>query len=782
MPQGRKRSPIEVVSDEPKPQTATVTIGDDGSLTVETSRTDDDAADDTGAGDDTSFDRNLADDLGKDALDAIAGWLLDGVEADKESRREWEDTANIASLYLGVKLEDPTTSVSADGTVTKVIATCMLEALTKLWSVARAELLPVSGPVKVRNDQTALDTKSLMPEPPGIAAPGPAPQASPQPGAAPAPQSGGIAAAVPEKPPTYDELAQALESDLNHYLTVRDREYYPDFSKMLSNRALIGNAFRKVYRCPLRRRPVSVWVKAQDLIVSNDCSHLQGAGRITEVVKIRQSTMRRLMVAGAYRDITLVQPTGRTTPTEEAVAQQEGITATPQLPGDFEHMVYEIRSEIGSSASNTFIGDLGKLDRDENGKKLGYPLPYRVSIDVDSREILEIRRNWKKGDPDHNPKRTYVKYGFIPGTGFYDWGLIHLVGNPTQAATMIQRAGVDASLFANFPGGMFLKSPASRQASTVIRPNPGEFQGVDGGGASKIQDVFMPMPYKEPSAQSMALIQKFEGDVRRLAGTIDIPVGEGRIGNTPVGTVMSYIEAVTQVPSAVHKDDHIAQQEEYELLRQLFADEPDQLVAGNKTPKRKKWLAEEILIPDLVPTADPNTPSQIHRLMKVQAKVTLGGMPQFQGIADQRAIWQQAMQELGTDPASVTLPPQPPQAGQMPPQVIAAQIKAQSQKDSDAAKLEIAQTTAQAKKEETAEESQQRELDRESETQRAALEHGVSHIATLHDTANAAADRAQEDRHHAIDTVAAAQQAAQQPSPGGTPPSGQSPGFGGPTF
>lgn len=747
----RRRGPVVVEDDAPQDMTvATVTIGDDGSLDVEIKPSGGAQAE---SSKDDSFDRNLALDMDQTALNAICSWLLDGVESDRESRREWEDTANVAAKYLGVKLEDPTTSVSADGTVSKTIASCMLEALTKLWSTARAELLPVGGPIKVRDDQTPLAKKAEKAKPAGgIAA---APPAAPN----------GVGAMPPETPPTHDELAESLQADLNHYLTVRDKEYYPDFSKMLLNRALVGMAFRKVYRCPLRRRPVSVWVKAQDLIVSNDCSHLQGAGRITEVVKIRQSTMRRLMVAGAYRDVALVQPTGQVTPTELAVAETEGIMATSQLPSDYEHMVYEVRSEIGSTASANFIGDLAKLDKDETGKAPGYPLPYRIAIDLDSREILEIRRNWKKGDKDHHPKRTYVKYGFIPGIGFYDWGLIHLTGNPTQAATMLQRAGVDATLFANFPGGIFLKGPASRQSSTVVRPNPGEFQGVDGGGASKIQDVFMPLPYRDPSANVIALQSKFENDVRRLAGAIEIPVGEGRIGNTPVGTIMSYIESISMVPSAVHKDDHISQQEEYEMLRDLFVDEPDALIAGNRTPARAAWTAEELMLPDLVPAADPNTPSTIHRLMKIQGRVTLGGMPQFQGIADNRAIYKDAMRVLGGDPDEFTLPEAPPAPAQKDPKVIAAEIRDQTAARSDATKAHVAQVNADAKVVAENQETEQHELDRQSEEIRAALKaEGQQRDGArddrhreqdrLHDTVNQHLDRQQADQHKAADLAA----------------------------
>lgn len=720
-----------------------------------------------------TFDDNLAEDIDEPALNAIAAYLLDGIDADLQSRKDWEDTANRAADYLGIKLIDPTTSVSADGTICKSIATTLLESCLKLWGVARAELLPVSGPVKVRRDSDA----KIKSKPQSVSPAVPPPQLPQKPtflgrlfggGVTQAPPPTGVAAnqANDDMGSSADDIALALETDMNRYLTVTDREYYPDFSKMLFSRALIGNAFRKVYRDPLRRRPVSVWVRAQDMIISNDCSHMSGAGRVTERVKLRQSTMRRLQVSGHYLDIGLVQPTGDATETEIAISEIEGIAPTPQLPTDFEHKVYECYCELGSTARNSLIGELSVLDKDENGKRPGYPLPYRVSIDVDSRAVLEIRRNWKQGDADHRGRQRYIKYGFIPGLGFWDIGLIHIVGNPTQAATMIQRATVDSSLFANFPGGLFLKGPGSRQQNTVFRPNPGSFEGIEAAGAQRIQDVLMPLPYKQPSPESMILVNKLEGDARRLAGVIELPIGEGRTANIPVGTIMAYIESIAQVPGAVHKDDHISQQQEFELLRELFAEEPEALIAGNRNPARKWQVGEELLDPELVPAADPNTPSQVHRLMKLQGMVAVGGLPQFQGIANNREIYKKVMETLvGDDPSRYTLPPQPAQPPPPDPRVVAAQIKAGSQAQSDQAKLTQSEQDAQEKSAEAASDAINAELDRQSEETRAAMALKGKLVETVGKTASSDADRVVDHAQH-VDKLT---QTAQQPPAPGNP-------------
>lgn len=694
---------------------------------------------------DAAFDANLADEFDDHSLSAIASYLLDGIDADIDSRKDWEDTANKAAGYLGIRLEDPTENATADGTICKTVSSGMLEAAARLWGVSRAELLPVSGPVKVRRDTVPSPDPSAA-TPPAPDAPGPTPQA-------------GIAAPAQQPQLDGDDLGRALEADMNHYLTVRDRGYYPDFSKMLMSRNIIGLAFRKVYRDPLLRRPVSRWVKAQDLIVSNDAAHLDDAGRVTERIKLRQAVMRRLQAGGHYRDITLVHPTNQTSATELAVADAEGVAAATVLPGDFEHTVYECYCELGSGTNFNLAGNIAVLDEDEDGKKPGYPLPYRVSIDLDSREVLEIRRNWKKGDADHRARRRYVKYGFLPGFGFYDWGLIHVVGNLTQAATMVQRASVDSSLFANFPGGVFLKGPASRQQNTVIRPNPGEFVAMETAGQGKIQDVMMPMPYKPPSPEVLALAQKLEGDVRRLAGVIELPVAEGRLNNTPVGTIMSYIESISQVPGAVHKDDHIAQQDEFEMLRELFADEPEALVAGVRRPARRWQAAEEIMNPELVPAADPNTPSEVHRLLKVQGMVTLGGMPQFQGIANNRTIYGWAAETLtGDKAAEFTMPPQAAPPPQPDPRIVAAQIKAQADTNKVQAGIAKDQQQHQERMAELANEDQQRDADRQSAETRAAMSLEGTRLKTqadatsnamdrAHDTTNAMLDRAQADRH-----------------------------------
>lgn len=704
--------------------------GADGSMTVNPTGQD---SEERGP---SNFNDNLADELDV-PLATISNMLLEGIQADISSRSEWESMANKGAELLGVKLEEASSQVSPEGSISKTRHTLLLEAVTRSWANSRAELLPASGPVKVRDDQVQIGTPS-QPPPPGA-----------------------------PKPPKRSELAEALEMDMNHYLTVVDKEYYPDFSRMLFNRALIGMAFRKVYRCPLRRRPVSIWVRGEDLIVSNDASHLEGAGRVTERNKMRQSVVKRLQASGHWREVSLVTPSQTATPTETTIGNIQGTDPTPTLPADHRHEIYECYCEL----------DDGPLARDENGKTPGYPLPYRVTIDKDSRQILEIRRNWKEGDEDFKARRRYVKYGFVPGLGFYDFGYTHLLGNPERALTAIERMLIDAGMYCSFPGGVMAKGPGTRQRTNEIRPDPGQFAVIDTGGQA-IQDVVMPMPYKEPSAVLQAIMQSIAQDGRRLAGTLELPVGEGRVGDVPVGTIMSYVDAISKVPSAVHKDDHTAQQEEYELLKELFMEEPEALTKFAKSPARAQYTMEELNDQELVPAADPNIPSQTHRVMQTTALVQLAAMPQFANIADNREIFDRAVKVLGVeDSASVTMPAQPPQAQPPPPQVIAAQIRSQADMAKTQATLQKAHIDADAQQTEIALEAQDRAADRASEEKRAGLSFAADVVKAHADSAQGALEvaaeqtqheqtLAQADAHKAAD-LATAQQNANNPAPDG---------------
>lgn len=638
---------------------------------------------------DENFDANLAEDTNV-SLSTICADLLEGIEADIKSRADWENTMNRGRDLLGVKLEDASSSVTAEGTISQVKDLGMLEAVLQSWANARAELLPASGPVKVSDDMPQIE----------------------------AAESGATRLPAPGQPvppkPTRSDLADALEKDMNHYLTVVDKEYVPDFSRMLLNRSLDGIQFRKVYRCPLRRRPVSVWVRGADLIVSNDAAHIQGAGRVTERMKMRQATVKRMMAIKHWRKVSLVQPTQTPSSTDQNIAMLQGVQAVPQLPADHLHEIYECYCEL----------DNGDLALDENGRDVGFPLPYRVTIDKESRTILEIRRNWKQGDEDYKARRRYVKYGFVPGFGFYDWGLTHILGNPQRAATAIERMLIDAGMYCSFPGGLMAKGPGTRQRTTEIRPDPGSFEVIDTGGLP-IQDVAMPLPYKEPSSVLQNMGTKITTDMRRIGGVLNMPVGEGRVGDVPVGTMMAYVDAIAKVPSAIHKDDHAAQQEEFELLKELFVEEPEALTAGVPARLRARangYTAEELQDQDLVPKADPNIPSQVHRFMQTTALVEAGQSPMFNGIANPRGIWKRVVTVLGVqNPDDVTLPETAPAPPPPDPRIVAANLKLEGTKIEAQADAEKVQSNNELKQQEQQLETMNQAENRASDEKRAGM-------------------------------------------------------------
>lgn len=689
---------------------------------------------------DESFDANLAEEDGV-PLNTIASRLLEGIEADIKSRAEWEDTANRGRELLGVKLEEASSEFSSEGMISQVKHLGLLEAVLQAWANSRAELLPADGPVKVADDTPIIDMPQTPPPVPGQPPPPDAPKRS--------------------------ELADALEKDFNHYLTVKDKEYVPDFSRMLLNRALNGVQFRKVFRCPLRRRPVSTWVRGDNLIVSNDASHLMGAGRVTERMKMRQSVVQRMMSekVGQWRKVGLVQPTQTATPTERTIGMIEGVQVVPQLPADHMHEIYECYCEL----------DDGVLAEDENGDAVGFPLPYRVTLDKESQTVLEIRRNWKEGDEDFQARRRYVKYGFVPGLGFYDWGLVHILGNPQRAATAIERMLIDAGMYKTMPGGLMAKGPGTRQRSNEIRPGPGQFAVIDTGGL-KIQDVAMALPYGEPSPTLQAMGTQIATDMRRIGGVLNMPVGEGRVGNVPVGTMLAYVDSIQKVPSAIHKDDHAAQQEEFELLKELFMEEPKALTAGIKRPARAAgYTTAELNDQELVPKADPNVPSQVHRFMQTSALVEAGSSPFFAGISNPRGIWKRVCTVLGIqDISEVTTPPQAAAQPAPDPKIVAAQINAQSKQTEAQADLAKTESNNQAKTAIAAGEAINDAATIQSDEKRASMALAgkvvEAHAKTAQHAVSEGLDHvqhtqklAQADTHHVEDLAAAQQPPIVQP-------------------
>ena len=542
---------------------------------------------------------NLVDDIDELELYRISDELLRGVQDDIDSRKEWIENRATGIKLMGLKLEIPGLQGASDGApvegMSKVRHPLLLEAVLRFQANARSELLPTDGPVKIRNDDNNADFQE-------------------------------------------DQLANALETDLNHFLTTTATEYYPDTDRMLLMLGFGGTSFKKVYYCPLRNRPVSETVDADDLIVNNAATDLRNAKRITHRSYMRPSIVKRLQILGVYKDIDL--STARL-PTLDSVQKeknsQQGIALSASgNPDDRDREIYEIYCEL----------DVKGFEHKYKGKVSGLEIPYRVTIDTSSKQVLSIVRNYDEDDLDLPEARiNFVKYSFVPGLGFYDIGLLHILGNTTNAITAAWRELLDAGMYSNFPG-FLMADTGARQNTNIFRVPPGGGALVKTGGMP-LNQAIMPLPYKEPSGALMSLVQNMAETGMRIGGTSEQQVGEGR-ADAPVGTTLAMIDQATKMMNAVHKRMHAAQAEEFRLLVRTFKDNPESFWQRNKQPAHQ-WDQETFLRAidnyELTPQADPNTASHTQRIMKVVGLMQLMG--QAPELFDKKAVITDAMQVMG---------------------------------------------------------------------------------------------------------------------------------------
>lgn len=591
---------------------------------------------------------NLVDDIDKGELGRIADELLRGIRDDITSRQEWIDDRAQGIKLLGLKIEIPGVSNSDSAPVegmSKVRHPLLLEAVLRFQANARSEMLPTDGPVKVRDDDSGGETTQAM------------------------------------------GLAEALERDLNHYLTAVDKKYYPDTDRMFFMLGFGGTAFKKIYFCPLRGRPVSDTVDAEDLIVSNDATDLASARRYTHRVYMRASTVKRMQILKVYRDIDLAAPLQVTRDAaQQEKDDQQGIQRDTMVADDRDREIYECYCEL----------NIPGFEHRYKGQESGLEIPYRVTIDVSSREVLSITRNYmppsgEEGDELPEARCDFVKYTFVPGLGFYDIGLLHILGNTTNAVTAAWREMLDAGMFANFPG--FLMSDAGgRQNSNIVRVPPGGAAMIKTGGAP-INQFVMPLPYKSPDQAFMSLTDNMVQTGQRVGGTSELPVGEGK-QDAPVGTTLALIEQATKVLNAVHKRMHTAQSEEFALLVRCFKEHPESFIRKIKTPATA-WTVDTFRQAlddaDLVPFADPNTASHTQRLLKI------AGLKQLQqgnpSLYDAQVIDEAALKAMGwSNPEQFFLPPEKRQ--QMPPEMMEKMAEVQIKKQDSDAKMLTAQAKA----------------------------------------------------------------------------------------
>ena len=621
---------------------------DDGSITI--SLNGDSLVDNEDEDDDSQWFDNLVDKIDPMELQKISGDLIRGIEDDLESRKDWvKDRADGIKL-LGLKVELPGIGGAADGApvegMSKVRHPLLLEAVLRFQANARSELLPTDGPVKIRNDNNGATLED-------------------------------------------DQSANALERDFNHYLTSTATEYYPDTDRMLLMLGFGGTSFKKVYYCPLRNRPVSETVDADDLIVNNAATDLANARRITHRVMLRPSVVRRLQILGVYRDIDL----GTAAPQkldsfQRQEKEQQGVSEGVMNSDDRDREIYECYCEL----------DIKDFEHKHKGKKSGLEVPYRVTIDVSSREIVSIVRNYHDSEENELPeaRQVFVKYTFVPGFGFYDIGLLNILGNTTNAITAAWRELLDAGMYSNFPG-FLMADTGARQNTNIFRVPPGGGALVKTGGMP-IRDAIMPLPYQPPNQALMALVGDMAQTGMRIGGTSEMQVGEGN-AEAPVGTTLAMIEQATKVMDSVHKRMHASQAQEFQLLKECFKDNPQSFWQRNNAPTLQwdeKVFLEALENCNLIPQADPNTASHGQRVMKIMALKQLQAANP--SMYDPIAIDTAALQAIGWNNPSQFLVPQQAQQSP-PPELIQAQAQMANQaKDSDArmmmAQAKVAETQA----------------------------------------------------------------------------------------
>lgn len=587
---------------------------------------------------------NLVDEIDDSELTRIATDLIKGIGDDTDSRKEWiEDRAQGIKL-LGLKIEIPGLAGAADGApvegMSKVRHPLLLEAVLRFQANARSELLPTDGPVKIRNDST----RSTLEQ---------------------------------------DQLANALQKDLNHYLTSIASEYYPDTDRMLLMLGFGGSSFKKVYFCPLRNRPISESVDADDLIVNNAATDLQNAKRITHRVYMRPSTVKRLQILGVYRDIDLSTPSMvQLDSVQLAQMSQQGISPNSYNPDDRDREIYECYCEL----------DILGYEHKYKGKETGLEIPYRVTIDVSSKQILSIVRNYDEDEVGLPVARqNFVKYTFVPGMGFYDIGLLHILGNTTNAITAAWRELLDAGMYNNFPG-FLMADTGARQNTNIFRIPPGGGATVKTNGMP-ISQAIMPLPYKEPSGALMTLVDNMAQTGMRIGGTSEQQVGEGKT-DMPVGTTLAMIEQAGKVLNSVHKRLHASQCAEFVLLTREFKEHPESFWQKNRRPAYP-WDEQKFLQAlddcDLVPQADPNTSSQAQRLMKIMALKQL--QQASPALYDPIAVDVAALQAMGwSNPEQFMVPSEA--SGKPPPELLEAMAKMEDSKKSTEARMLDAQTRA----------------------------------------------------------------------------------------
>jgi hypothetical protein len=533
---------------------------------------------------DTEFNANLAEDLDEGTLTELAGDLIGDFQTDIDSRKDWLNTYVEGLELLGLKVEDRTEPWPG---ACNVYHPLMTEALVKFQAETMMETFPAAGPVK-----TVIVGKQTL-----------------------------------EK----EQAAERVRDDMNYQLTEKMPEYRPEHERMLWGLGLAGNAFKKVYYDPSLERQVSMYVTAEDIVVPYGASNLETCERITHVMRKTKNELRKLMVAGFYRDVELGEPSHTVDEAEKKIAEKMGFNATE----DDRYKILEMHVN---------------LDLENGDDEDGIALPYVVTIEQGTSTILAIRRNWNPDDDLKLKRQHFVHYGYIPGFGFYCFGLIHLIGAFAKSGTMILRQLVDAGTLSNLPGG--LKSRGLRIKGDDTPIAPGEFRDVDVPSGA-IRDNILPLPYKEPSQVLNSLMNQIIDEGRAFANADGLKVSD-MSANAPVGTTLAILERTLKVMSAVQARIYYAMKQEFKLLKIIIRDYTPEEYSYDPEVGDRRAKQSDYDNCDVIPVSDPNAATMSQKVVQYQAVMQMAqANPQ---IYDLPELNKQMLEVLGIKNISKLIP------------------------------------------------------------------------------------------------------------------------------
>jgi hypothetical protein len=516
--------------------------------------------------DEDEFDENLAEHLSDDQLQEISSDLIGDFDDDVSSRKDWMQTYVDGLQLLGMKIEERMEPwPGACGVYHPILS----ETLVKFQSETIMEIFPAQGPVKTQ--------------------------------------------VIGKETPGKKEAAERVQEDMNYQLTEKMEEFRPETERMLWGLGLAGNAFKKVYYDPSLERQVSMFVPAEDLVVPYGATSLEQSPRVTHVMRKTPNELRKLQVAGFWRDIELGEPTDSFDEVEKKIAEKMGFRAST----DDRYKILEMQVNLDLE---------GYEDTDDNGEPTGIALPYIVTMEKSNGTILAIRRNWRPEDETKKKRNHFVHYGYIPGFGFYCFGLIHLIGAFAKSGTSILRQLVDAGSLSNLPGGFKTRGLRAKGDDTPI--SPGEFRDVDVPSGT-IRDNIVPLPYKEPSMVLAGLLDKIIEEGRRFASAADLQISD-MSAQAPVGTTLAILERTLKVMSAVQARIHYAMKQELKLLRDIIRDYTPETYDYEPTegsPRAKQSDYDNV---DVIPVSDPNAATMAQKIVQYQAVLQLAqGAPQI---------------------------------------------------------------------------------------------------------------------------------------------------------